>query len=431
MAPAPRRSSTAPPAAQSLAAVALAVALLLAGCAGWPAGGDRADDGPGGTGPSLTVDWVSDTAVDIRGNHHEVAVGTADGTAVVYAPISAAGGTDGCRLVALAAANGTELWDRGVPPANCTLHSVADPSVGDFDGDGTAEVLAATTEKAVVALHPRTGETELRHDLTAYGYTRPIVADVAPRPGVEVVVADVTGRLYVVAADGSTVWNRSLSGYTWATPTAADLDDDGDVEVAMAVADGTVAAFDGRGRREWTVRAVGTVTWQTAVQADADPAVEVVVATEGGVVAALDGRNGSREWTHTAGAFAAVHAAGDGDRDGDPEVYVTSASGRVQALDAATGDVEWGRQLTEGREQMMPPATMGDVDGDGDPELVAVTNSGNVSVLDPVDGQVLATHEREGTVYAHARLADVDDDGAEEAFVVYGDGTVVALSFEQ
>lgn len=71
---------------------------------------------------------------------------------------------------------------------------------------------------------------------------------------------------------------------------------------------------------------------------------------------------------------------------------------------------------------------MGDVDGGGRPELVAVTNDGVVSVVDPRTSEVLDSYAREVPIYVHPTLADSDGDDPQEAFVVYGDGRMVALS---
>jgi hypothetical protein len=73
---------------------------------------------------------------------------------------------------------------------------------------------------------------------------------------------------------------------------------------------------------------------------------------------------------------------------------------------------------------MMPPPDVGDVDGDGRPEIVAVTNEGGVSVVNPRSGAVLATHEREASIFTHPVLADVDGDDAVEVFVMYANGRV-------
>ena len=73
---------------------------------------------------------------------------------------------------------------------------------------------------------------------------------------------------------------------------------------------------------------------------------------------------------------------------------------------------------------------LGDIDGDGDPELAAVTNNGTVSVVDPDSGNIRASYERNVPIYVHPTIANTDNDPAEELYAIYGDGRVIAFSYE-
>ncbi|RDI71399.1 hypothetical protein DWB78_06480 [Halopelagius longus] len=382
----------------------------------------------GADGGTLSATWVSDTGRQISSNHHSAAV--ADGT--VYAPISGADGSDGCALVAIDAERGETRWQHGIPPANCTIHSVADPAVADVTGDGAPEVVAATTEKEVTGFDPEDGDVAFRHELSDYGYTKPVVADIAPAPGEELVVVDVTGTVFVVGADGSERWTYAFEEYVWARPAVDDFDSDGRAELLVAGRSGTAVLFSGNGSVEWRspVADGDSVTWATTGQADGDDAVEAVFSTVDGDVVAVDGADGSVEWRRNVGEFAAVNALSAGGSDGAAVVYATSKDGSVRALDAETGAVEWTTEIVTERVQMMPPPSVGDVDGDGDEELVAPGNDGSVTVLDPETGDVLATYARDAPIFAPATLSDENGDGAAEAYVVYADGRVVRLEYE-
>jgi outer membrane protein assembly factor BamB len=380
-----------------------------------------------GSGPGLTERWVSDTESDVRGNHHAVAAARIDGEGLVFAPIGGRSGEEGCALVALDAA-GEEVWRDPVPPEDCTIHAVADPTVADWTGDPTPEVLSSTTEERVSAHDALTGEETFAAPLEDYGYTKPVVDDVTGDGERELVVLDVTGTVFVYRADGGLVWSRTFGAYTWAQPVVTDFDADGDREVVAGFDDGSLRLLDGAtGDAVWSASTDGPVTWLTISEDDRD--VTVFAATADGDVLAIDGATGDREWTRPLGRFAAVRAVGDPDGDGERAVYATARDGVLRALSAATGEVEWETTLTAGDVQMTPPPSMGDLDGDGDPELVAATNDGLVRVVDPVDGSILATYERESTLYTHVTLADLDDNGRAEVYVPYGDGRVVALWF--
>lgn len=384
----------------------------------------------GGGGVTLEERWVSDTAQDILGNHHAPGVGRVNGTGMVYAPVSGRGNTPNCALYGLYGANGSTKWRDQIPAANCTIHSVADPVLADYDGDGVREVLAATTEQAVVAHDPLTGEEELRVNLTDYGYTQPIVADLTNDAGKEIVTVDVSGSVFVIQPNGTIAWSTRLQSNTWGQPAVADFDGDRKNELIVGTGDGTLTAFEGDGTVAWKQqnRFDGSITWMTTGQADDEPGTEIAVATVEGTVAMVDGDQGTIRWEKDFGDFAAVHAFGDGDGDGNPEIYAVAKDAKLRSLDAKSGEVEWTTTLTTADVQMTPPPTLGNVDGDTDMELVTVTNDGIVAVVDPEDGDVLDTYKREVAIYSQPTVADTDGDGVEEIYVMYGDGRVVSFA---
>jgi outer membrane protein assembly factor BamB len=397
---------------------------------------------PGGAATESPL-WVSETGRDIGGNHHAPAI--ADGR--VYAPLSGPGTTEGCELVALHGSDGGVVWR--APVGECTIHAVADPAVADTDGDGTDEVLVATTEDDL-RVYSRDGVLVRTSPLADYGYTRPVVADLDARGTPETVVVDVRGTVTAFDSDGEAVWRRALDDYVWARPVVDDVDADGSLEVFVAQRDGTLTLLSTPSDTEtsgteptveWTT-GVGDdpgISWVTSGQADDDPALELWVATIDGGVYAVDGATGEVEWRRDVGSLAAVGGFGDGDGDGAPEVYVTDNSGTVRALDAASGEEEWSTRVTDGAVQMMPPPSLGDTDGDGSADLIVPAHDGTVSKVDPADGHVVSRYERsvsaEATdsgfdrLFGRATLGDVDADGDDDAVVVYADGTVVALDF--
>lgn len=417
-----------------VAAVLLLAGLaVLAGCSG-----PSADAGPSGDEPlhadaaPLTERWLSDTGRDIGGNHHAVAAGRVGAEGIVVAPISGRGGTDDCALVALDAADGSQRWTYPIPVANCTIHAVADPVLADLVGDDTPEVIAATTEREVIAADARTGEVRARYPLSSYGYTKPIVANVTGDAAPELVAVDARGTVVVRHRNGTPIWTSRGTTYTWGQPAVADLDGDGRTELLVARSDRLTAFAARTGRVVWkrTPPGQGSVTWTTTGDADGDGAAEVALATAGGTVAVVDGETGQPVWTRDLGDFAAVRALGDGDADGTAELYAVASDGRLRALDAANGTVEWTARLTATDVQMMPPPSLGDVDGDGVPDLVAATNDGWILVLDPGSGGVRVASRRDASVYTHPTLADTDDDGRDEVYLQFGDGRVGAYALE-
>lgn len=418
---------------------------LVVGLVALPAldGGPDAD-----RSATLTERWVSDTERNISGNHHVPVAGRVDGTGMVYAPISGAAhghgdgaggphahdaGDAGCALVALHGGNGTVRWADRVPPANCTIHAVSDPTLADLDRDGRPHVVAATTERVVKGFDPATGSVGFTYGLSSYGYTRPVAADVTGDDDPELVVVDVRGSVFVVGPGGGTLWQRRHDAYTWGQPAVADFDTDGDTELFLALGNGTTFMYGAAdGQVEWrrSLDAGAAITWATTTPRPETAGRDVVVATTDGNVRRFDGRTGADVWTHDVGDLAAVHAVGDGDGDGAVEVYVAGGDGVVRSLSASSGEVEWRRNVTTAGTQMMPPPSLGDLDGDGRSELVAPTNNGRVSVLDPGSGDVLATYGRDVPIWTRVDLADLAGDGGQEVVVMYGDGRVATLTYD-
>lgn len=388
--------------------------------------------------------WLSATGRNVTANHHAAIGGTVDGESLVFAPVSSVphAHSDGhepgadhhdngaCALVGIHGSDGTVRWRYAIPAMNCTIHSVADPTLADIDGDGRRELLAATTERRLTVFDPRSGGVRARFNLSTYGYTSPIVADFTPASGREIVIADVHGTVAVIRQDGTVAWSTDLGGFVWGQPAIDDFDGDGSTELVVALASGRLVSLDGVGEVQWNepVPSDSSVTWMTTGRPTPSAPPGIVIGSVGGHVALFDGTDGSRRWTQDLGAYSAVRAFADGDGDGTAEVYATARDGLLRAIDAETGRIEWSTSLTDEDVQMMPPPAVGDLTGDGRPELVAATNDGTVAVLDPATGTVLAEYDRSVPIWTAPTIAEV---GATSPLilVMYGDGRVAALEY--
>ena len=413
---------------------AIAVIIIFIGLAGTAAfglvgtdevGPERVDNG------TLTELWVSEPPAVLESNHHTPAVASVGGESFVAVPINSRQGTT-CQLMMLNG-DGNERWRQSIASEACTVHSVSDPTIADFNGDADREVIAATSTEEIVAYDLRTGREEFRHRLTSYGYSKPLVADVLPPDGNETVITDLLGGVFAFRQNGTVAWRQKFEDARVRQPAITDFDADGQPEVAIGQLDGEAIVLNRNGRVAWRKKLPNatSVKWMATGQADNDDPIELVFATFSGEVMALDGANGTVEWRQSLNAQGAtVHALGDGDGDGQPEVYAAARDGTLRSLNAADGSVEWTTALTtENSAYTMAPPSLGDLNGDGDLELIAVSGDGLIVVIDPRTGEIVDSYEREVPIWTFPRLADFDDDGRKEIFVIYGDGRVVALSY--
>lgn len=379
---------------------------------------------------TLSEQWVSETSRNYQQNHHPVMAAEVENETIIVAPINELSTIEGltdtsCALVRLDPSNGDTEWQAGLPADNCTNHALTEPGIDDIDGDGTLEVLSATGDHRLVAHDADTGAEEWRHPLTMLGYSKPATADLLPSDGKEVVVVDLRGGLFVVHADGTTAWNHDHDASTWADPQVADFDGDGDLEIAVGTGD-AIYLYEADGELVWETER--SARFLATGQADEDEPPELYAASIENVVA-LEGSDGEEVWSRGLDTVTKMHSVGDGDEDGTDEVYLGLSGGTVRALDAADGSDEWSTQFP-GENRITPPPTLGDVGGDPSPELVVGTQEGVVYVLDPNSGEQLATYERDIPIWTYPVFADIDDDPDDEILIMYGDGRVVALSFE-
>ena len=380
---------------------------------------------------TLTELWVSDPQAVLESNHHTPAVAFIDGESFVAVPINSRQGKT-CVLSVLDG-TGSERWRRTVASKACTVHSVSDPTIADFNGDGDQEVIAATSTREIVVYDLQSGHVEFRRNLTSYGYSKPLVADIMPAEGNETVVTDLLGGVFAFRQNGSVAWQQKFADARVRQPAIKDFDADGQPELAIGQLGGQAIVLERNGRVAWrkSLPNATSVKWMATGQTDEDEPIELVFATFFGEVMALDGTNGTVQWRQNLSAQGAtVHAVGDGDGDGQSEVYAAARDGKLRSLDAANGSVEWTTTLTtDSGLYAMPPPSLGDLDGNGDLELVAVSGDGLITVIDPQTGEIVDSYGREVPIWTFPRLADFDGDGREEIFVIYGDGRVVALSY--
>ena len=307
-------------------------------------------------------------------------------------------------------------------------------------------------------------------------YTSPVVCDLLPNPGFEIVVCASEDRNIVcLSARGEVLWSfgEGFSGRLTPTPAAGDIDGDDNLEIVAGGGGRNLLCLDNWGKLRWRLKLEGEVDWSAPVIADltGDGPAEIAVGTNAGfaycvsaggsvlwqqklggsasfplAIADLDGdgkkevlaaadrslfcldHSGKTLWqftTHTACKGASV---ADIDRDGALDV-VTACDDQVMYCLDGKGNVKWayhGGYSGGGSAGLIPPSLC-DMDGDGRLEIIFGDSNGSVRCLDS-EGKERWYFQTGWSVSTPPTIGDVDGDGQMEVLAGFDDGAVLCLN---
>ncbi|HEX7880699.1 MAG TPA: FG-GAP-like repeat-containing protein, partial [Candidatus Eisenbacteria bacterium] len=291
------------------------------------------------------------------------------------------------------------------------------PTVHDFDGDGTLEIVIGGEEVYAVRAD---GTEYLDGDddsrtlgiLTRTGganfWTTPAVADVDADGVLDIVAAGFNdGKLYVFGSDGAIKpgWpqalgngiNQSGAAVPWGSPLIADLTGDGPCEIFIA-GDRFLYAFHADGTE--------------VSDGDSNPA------TYG-------------PWRDLGGAFNyATPSAADFDGDGRPEIVMGTRAGQLLLIDD-TGALMPGFPKTFTGGQITGSAAIADLDKDGELEMVfPVRNLAAVHAVNRFGASPPgwpAPIQINQDIDASPTIADLDGDTFPDVVIVGGAGRVIIV----
>ncbi len=300
--------------------------------------------------------------------------------------------------------------DPGAPGWPRTVGSLvrSAPAVYDLDDDGHPEILIGTMGK-VDGYGPLYA---YRYDGSPYFeggavfgrclnviWTSPCVADLDDDDRPEVIVADLSGGIYIWKWDGgayladSTGLLADTPAAFWASPAVGDVDGDGDPEIVAVNDWGQVYVWNhdgspagGEGGR---IAALGGTCWSDPALADfdGDGALEIVfgLGPDPGRLVLLKG-DGS-PYGDQAVIFTSEHSMGwsspaiaDIDEDGELEIIACSMDARVFGLNADGTRARGFPRRIDGFIYSSP--LIDDLDMDGDMELVVAGYDARVHVWD-------------------------------------------------
>jgi WD40 repeat protein len=362
----------------------------------WHHTGDEVRDGDG---DPLTWGVFNDTPYTVTGS---IALGELDVSSAGLEIVAAV--WDDNRIFAYDHL-GNVLPGWPVQPANGgTPGYWGTPTVVDLDGDGLAEVLAASKDGHLygfdAAGQPLVGGDGSFGVVGAFTRSSPAVANLDADPDKEIVMAGADGLVRVWNRDGSTLslpvphsWPVDLGSTTWCSPAIGDIDGDPSTsEIVLTSEDGQLHVLDALGNplagwpKAMPVDSPGVAPSAALGDLNGDGFMDIVVVAN----ATPADQTELRVYDGQSGALLLQKNLGDRcesspilvDVDGDAatDVVVGGESGLVQAwrLDGTLID---GFPLTVGDYVRSTPAA-GDFDADGDTEIILAGWDRNVYVWD-------------------------------------------------
>jgi len=332
-------------------------------------------------------------------------------------------GADG-EIVVLDGATGIEHFRIG----GLVAASMA-PALGDIDGDGLPEIIAAAgggggysggsgaKPTPIVAFeHDGTAKWTSAH-LAKYSFGIAL-ADLDNDNDVEIVtnssVTDHNGMLVWEASD-SCIPHLALAGACPTPSTAADLDGDRDLEI---IASGSAYHHDGTVYfpRNPSMSQGGYWVWPQVADLDADPEPEVLLVSAWGDVAILEHDGTTKVHTPPASPiwFTPAHIH---DFDGDGEAEYGFGTGDRYEVHRQDSTLAWSQPLIWMHMDSAPGGTAFDFLGGGAAQAV-YNDQAELFVYDGSSGAVLLeVANATQTTLGYPIVADVDDDGSAEILV--------------
>jgi len=274
------------------------------------------------------------------------------------------------------------------------------------------------------------------YPMPSYVYSSVAVGDLDGDGQNEIVAADANGNLVCLGPDGKPKWTSRLRGqvFQWNSPSIFDLDNDGHNEIVIGNDRGYVTCFDSGGKLIWEFRGDrGSVSPLSVGDVNGDGVPEIIYGSDAGRVYCLSG-DGKWLWEMDPDEDSpfgrSAPAVADINLDGRMEVLIAKSNysprQRLYALDAATGKVLWD---FETELHVYSCLAVGDINLDGEPEIICGDKATTVYCLDGRGREIWKT-PLEGTgIFNGPVLADVRGDSLFEVVVGVrrNGGTVPAL----
>lgn len=331
--------------------------------------------------------------------------------------------------------DGSLVWKLEEPAPIATPATVA-----DIDGDGTPEILFATSDGTVFCIDANKGlRWTHAFNTPAGGFKALVAADLTPSRGMEILAGFDDGWLNCLSADGTLLWRFFGDKFRVGGIAVACVDNDNAPEVVYGTDNGHVYCLDAFGRIEWRYNELAPYGRSgpnlTDLDKDGKPELLITRSNVGNATClmALDASAGKCLWRTRdvmQGYFS--NAVADFDGDGLLEV-VHGDKGNHLYCENADGARRWDVELG-GRGVFWAPC-VADVDGDGQLEVIAGVRgndprTGACVYVVGADGKVKSALKLGSGANVSPAVGDIDGDGRLEVVVAAeGPNQVQALTW--
>jgi outer membrane protein assembly factor BamB len=331
------------------------------------------------------------------------------------------------------AANGDPEWSYNLGSLDHTNGNILLYSY-DIDEDTDLDLIVGTYLGTLnIYAFDGNSDTPMWVSETLDGHTRDISFGDVIGDGSTNIVAATSDRVQVLeGTDGTKTWYYSVDG-TIKSVSCADFDDDGITDVAAGGGAEHSGTPPDPGKSVWALRTVESpLLWEydfgqygnaiAVADLNEDGHDDVItVCSIDDLAVAIDGQTGTELWTWTGTENLYAVTTGDFDNNGQIDVAVGGNDDRVTALNGSNGGFMW-EFVTPGDQIYRKCLQAADLNGDGNVDVIAGSDDNNVYAINGLNGDQLWSSPL-GADACEVELAQMNGTGPLDVVVGVGTGT--------